>query len=163
MTAIFPFNKLSHYTKIARERRISGRLTKYWTKLCDGRMFPSESEVKPVLISDMWDYCFVVKADNSCKREDYKYKYFGQNIAKAYQGELRATKNIPTLINLDPGHLEEEYEKVLAWKRPVISNGENTIGMNRVIRFRQVLLPLGDDGININAILGCMSYRITAK
>lgn len=162
MTAIFPFNKLSYYSKINKERRITGRLKKYWTKLSDGRMFPRESEILPSMISDMWDYCFIVKADNSCKKEDYQYTYLGQKIPDAYKRELRGI-SIQTLASLDAGNLEHEYEKVLAWKRPVISNSENTIGMDKVIRFRQVLLPLGEDGINITSILGCMSYRITSK
>jgi hypothetical protein len=162
MTSIFPFNKFSHYSKLAKERRISGRLTKYWAKLSDGRMFPAEIEINPSVISDMWDYCFIVKADNSCKKEDYQYRYLGQKITDAYKSELRGI-NIQTLVSTDPGNTDQEYEKVLAWKRPVINNSESTIGMNRVIRFRQVLLPLGDDGINITSILGCMSYRITSK
>lgn len=162
MTGIFPFNKISQYSKLNKERRITGRLKKYWTKLSDGRMFPRESEIQPSFISDMWDYCFIVKADNSCKRQDYKYTYLGQKIPDSYKRELRGI-NIQTLANLDAGNLENEYEKVLAWKRPVISNSENTIDVDKVIRFRQVLLPLGDDGINITSILGCMSYRITSK
>lgn len=163
MTSLFPFEQISNYSKLHKERRMSGRLTRYWTKLSDGRMFPAESEVKPALISDMWDYCFIVKADNSCKKEDYKYKYLGQKITDSYsRGDLKNTV-VNALANLNPGFLDQEYEKVLAWKRPVICNSENTIGAKKIIRFRQVLLPLGDDGVNINAILGCMTYRIYYK
>lgn len=158
----FSFEKIATYNKIIKERRIAGKLNRYWSKLSDAKSFPAEEKINPNEIPDMWDYCFIVKADNSCKKHDFAYKYLGQNIKNAYRGELNRL-SIEALVNLDPGHLEKEYEKVLAWKRPVISNSETTIGIDKILKFRQILLPLGDDGININAILGCMSFRIFSK
>ena len=158
----FSFEKLASYNKILKERRISGKLNRYWKKLSGQKPFPAEHDINPSDIEDMWDYCFIIKADNSCQKGDFEYKYLGQNISNAYRGELYQV-NIDALINMNAGHLEHEYEKVLAWKRPVISNSETTIGMDKLLKYRQILLPLGDDGVNINAIIGCMSYRIFTK
>ena len=91
--------------------------------------------------------------------EDYKYKYLGTNIIKAY-GEDLTGLNVNRMAAPEAGHLAEKYETVLALKRPVIDEGEITLSKIEVIKYRQILLPFGDDGINISSIFGGMSYKV---
>ncbi len=97
--------------------------------------------------------------DNTCSKEDYAYKYIGKRITQAYGSDLTGSK-IGSLVAPEAGHIAEQYEHVLAWKRPVNDEGEIHISKNHIIKYRQILLPLGDNGISINAILGGMSYKI---
>lgn len=141
------------------EKRITIRLKKYWDFHREDRSFPSEKEVNSKDLQDVWDNCFIVKADNSCKKEDYKYKYIGPNIIKISGGDLTGCK-VNTLKALEAEHLSNQYERVLATKRPVLDEGLITLSKKEVFKYRQILLPLGDDGVNITSILGGMSYRI---
>lgn len=146
-------------TNLDLEKRITIRLKKYWDLLRDDRNFPAEREISSKDIKNMWDNCFIVKADNSCKKEDYKYKYLGSNIIKISGSDLTGLK-INSLKAPEAGHLANQYEKVLATKLPVFDDGTITLSKEEVIKYRQILLPLGDDGVNITSILGGMSYRI---
>jgi hypothetical protein len=114
--------------------------------------------VRPEAISEIWANCFIVEASNNSKKEDYKYLYLGEKIIEAYGQDLTGMK-VDALVCPQVEHLETEYEKVLAFKRPVEDEGELDVG-GRHIKYRQILLPLGDDGVNINAILGGFSYKV---
>jgi len=57
-------------------------------------------------------------------------------------------------------HLAEKYEKVLATKLPVYDSGELHLENGKTVLYRQILLPLGENGITITAILGGISYKI---
>lgn len=144
------------------DKRVTVQLRKYWDFLKEERAFPAESEINQRELANIWANCFIVKADNSCKTEDYEYKYLGENIVKAYGADITGLK-INSLAAPEAPHLAEKYENVLALKRPVLDEGEITLSKTSVIKYRQILLPLGDDGININAILGGMSYKIDQK
>ncbi len=141
------------------EKRITIRLKKYWDFLCNERPFPKENEVNPKDLEDIWSNCFIVKANNSFKKEDYQYKYLGTNIIKAYGADFTGRK-VTAIAAPEAGHLAEAYEHVLAYKRPVTDEGEIHISKNETVKYRQILLPLGDDGVNITAILGGMSYKV---
>lgn len=146
------------------EKRITAILKKYWDDLLNGRRFPAENEVKSSDLADIWDNCFIVKADNSSKKDDYQYTYLGQNIIKAYGKDLTGLNiKSSTLAAPEASHLANEYERVLALKRPVMDTGEMNISKDEVLKYRQILLPLGDDGVNITAILGGMSYKVDKR
>lgn len=146
-------------TLLGSEKRITKRLRKYWDILREERQFPSESDINPSDIVDIWGNCFIVKADNNCKREDYKYKYIGENIIKAYGADLTGF-DVGKMAAPEADHLAAEYEHVLAYKRPVVDEGEIHLNKDTLVKYRQILLPIGDDGVNITAILGGMSYKI---
>ena len=147
---------------IGSEKRITRRLRKYWNYLREDRQFPEEKEINPSDLTDIWNNCFIVKADNSCKKEDYKYKYLGVNIIRAYGHDLTGL-NVSSLAAPGAEALSEKYEQVLAFKRPVIDEGEINISKNKIVKYRQILLPFGDFGVHITAILGGMSYKIIEK
>jgi hypothetical protein len=140
------------------EKRITVKLRKYWDFLREERAFPEEKEIMPQNISDAWQNCFVIKASNSCKSEDFEYKYFGADLKEIYKMDLTGKKAISIPIP-EAAHFIEKYEQVLAFKRPVIDEGEITISKDEVIKYRQILLPFGEGGVNITAILGGMSYK----
>ncbi len=141
------------------EKRVTVKLQKYWDYIRKDIPFASERSIQPSEMESIWENCFIVKADNSCKKEDYQFKYLGQNIIKAY-GEDLTGKTLAKIVATEASHLADKYELVLARKRPVANEGELHISKTAVMKYRQILLPLGDDGVNITAILGGMSYKI---
>lgn len=144
------------------EKRITVKLKKYWNFLRDERPFPSEIEIVPSNIADVWPSCFVIKASNNERTEDFEYKYFGKNLAEVFVTDLTGSKAIAIKIP-EARHFIEKYEQVLAYKRPVMDEGEITLSETQIIKYRQILLPFGDDGINVTSILGGMSYKVFEK
>lgn len=143
------------------EKRITVILKQHWDGLLNERRFPAENDINKEALGEVWRNCFIVEASNASRKEDYKYKYLGENIIKAYGRDLTGL-NIK-LATPEASHLAREYERVLALKRPVIDTGEINISKDEVIKYRQILLPLGDDGVNINAIWGGMSYKVDKR
>ena len=146
------------------DRRTTKKLQDFWNELRGDSTFPSSELVlkKKELIETIWEKCFLVEASNKSQKEDYNYKYVGSHILKAYGGDLTGYR-VKNVAAIDPAHLDKVYEKLLATKQPVKAEGEVKAPNNRIIKYRQILLPLGDDSININAILGGMSYRVYEK
>ena len=142
-------------------RRITSILKNYLEYIKDDKSFPSISEVQKQEILNIWDNCFMVKADNSCMSpDDYQYIYLGENVKKAF-GEDLTGMAIEKMNAPESGHLAEKYEKVLATKLPVYDSGELHLENGQTVLYRQILLPLGEKGITISAILGGMSYKIS--
>ena len=142
--------------------RITTRLKHYWDIARGDKFFPSEKDIKPSEIQEIWHNCFIVKADNSCKKEDYVYKHLGHNIIKAYGSDLTGLA-VHAIANVEASHLADKYELVLARKTFVMHEDELNLPGNEILKYRQILLPLGNNGINITAILGGMSYKIEKK
>lgn len=141
------------------DKRITVVLRKYWDYLREERAFPTEREINPAEIADIWENCFIVEANNNSRKEDYIYKYIGKKIIQAY-GEDLTGMAVDKMVAPEAGHLAEEYEKVLGIKRPVLDEGTLKAPNKGVIKYRQILLPLGENGIKITAILGGMSYKV---
>jgi len=144
------------------EMRITTRLKKYWDFLRGDKFFPSEKDIKPQEIESIWNNCFVVKADNSCRKEDYRYKHPGKDIIKAYGSDLTGL-TVDSIASVEASHLADKYELVLARKTFVMHEDEFNTPNNEILKYRQILLPLGEDGVNITAILGGMSYKIVPQ
>lgn len=141
-------------------RRITSILKNYWNYVKEQRTFPSEDEIKQNDIPEIWDNCFIVRADNTCySTDDYKYIYMGQNVKKAF-GEDLTGMTIEKMHAPEAVHLAQKYEKVLASKAPIYDSGQLHLDSGKTVLYRQILLPLGENGITIKAILGGISYKI---
>jgi hypothetical protein len=133
------------------ERRITLRLLAYWEKLRGDRPMPSESDIRSEDILDLWDSCLLIPVKNLV-RQDYTYTYMGPGIAEAFK----------LCLSGDNTHrLERGYARVIATMKPVLEEGEFKSGPGEVIKYRQCLLPVGDDG-EVKAVFGGMRYKIFA-
>ena len=142
-------------------RRLTAMLKSYWDFARGDKNFPSEGDIKHRHLKEVWDKCFIVKADNSCmSSDDYKYIYLGEKVIKAF-GEDLTDMTIEKMQAPEAAHLAERYEKVLASKIPVYDSGILSLVNGEKVSYRQILLPLGDNGITIRAILGGISHKIS--
>ncbi len=139
------------------ERRITVRLMAYWEKIRAGRPMPREQDVDPDIISDLWDYCFLLSVKDMGK-EGYQYTYLGSEIKKAYQGGLSET-DTGGLISPNADRLADCYMEIIHTKAPVVDEGEFRNSVGDMVKYRQCLLPLGEDGA-VKAVFGGMRYKI---
>jgi hypothetical protein len=141
------------------ERRITLRLLAYWEKLRKDRDMPHEDDINPDDIEDLWDRCFLVHVQDLDKT-DYNYTYLGQAIIDAYRHGL--SKDDPTgMASPNANDLAHGYAKVLKTKKPLLEEGEFLNLHQEVVKYRQCLLPLGENG-KIEAVFGGMHFKIFA-
>lgn len=132
----------------AHERRITLRLLAYWERLRDGRAMPAESEIDPGSLSDVWDYCFLFHTRDLGKA-DHGYTYLGENLS-GWLGDANA-------FNIRK--LRAGYPKVMETTKPVLEEGEFEGPGGQLVKYRQCLLPLGENG-QVLAILGGVRFKI---
>lgn len=139
------------------ERRVTLRLLSYWEKLRAGRAMPSEQDIDPEDLPDLWDSCFLLHVAD-INKPDYNYTYLGSAIADAYQhGLVHGTNS--GIVSPNAKDLGASLSKVVSTCKPLMEEGEFLNLHQDVVKFRQCLLPLGTDG-NIEAIFGGMTFKI---
>src|SRR5689334_9850553 len=103
------------------ERRITLRLLSYWEKLRKDRPMPSEKDIDPEDVKDLWGNCYLIRIKNLDK-QDYHYDYLGQAIVDAYRAGL--SENDPDgMISPNPAKLSGNYARVITTCKPVIEEG----------------------------------------
>ena len=141
------------------ERRITLRLLAYWEKLRGDRPMPAEEDINPDDIEDLWDSCLLIHVKDLLK-EDYNYTYLGEAIAEAYtSGFSKEELNEEGMLSPNANKLAHSYARVIATMKPVLEEGEFRNAHNEVVKYRQCLVPLGDDG-EVKAIFGGMRFKI---
>ncbi len=142
------------------ERRITLRLIAYWEKLRKDNLMPTEDDIDPDDLQDLWDYCFLIHVKDLDK-PDYNYTYLGEAIKKAYQGELEGEGG-DQVASPNAKELAVSYEKVIRTSAPLLDEGEFINLHNDLVKYRQCLLPLGENG-KVDAIFGGMRFKIFPK
>ncbi|NBO18951.1 MAG: PAS domain-containing protein [Proteobacteria bacterium] len=135
----------------AHERRITLRLLAYWERLRGERSMPLEADIDPDNLSDVWDYCFLLHV-NDLQKTDHSYTYLGDALS-TWLGNEEKAMNVKLL--------RAGYHKVVATGRPVLEEDEFEDASGQLVKFRQCLLPLGENG-QVQAILGGVRFKVFA-
>jgi len=133
----------------AQRRRVTDQLERYWSKIKGKKKYPGLSEIHPLDIADIWQDCFMVEIGE----ERHHYTYIGDNISDMFGGDLTGTS---VLYLCDS--LAQKCFEVTKLKQPVFSEDEFVNLNNEEIKYRQVLLPIGE-GKEVGYILGAMRYK----
>lgn len=139
------------------ERRINVRLVAYWERIRAGREMPSENDIDPEDLADLWDYCFLIQVRDLAK-DDYNYTYLGAAIVEAYRNGL-SQDDPGKVVSLNANTLAPNYTRVIDTRRPVMDEGEFLNPHGDTVKFRQCLLPLGH-GNTVESIFGGMRFKI---
>ncbi len=141
------------------ERRINLRLLSYWEKLRHGRDMPPLSEFNPDDLRDLWESCFLIEMAQLDKSDGH-YKHLGQFIRDSYeQGTIKGDSG--AMISPDPFVTQQHFRSVIASGKPLLDEGEFSNGDNKIVKYRQCLLPLGASG-KVEAVFGGMNFKIFA-
>ncbi len=139
------------------ERRLVVRLLQYWRGLGDVDRMPSESDIDPEAISDMWPNCVIL--DVAGKETDPEFTYIGPELAARAGADLSGRR----LSSAPPGTLLAKglsyFGQVLAKKVPITFGGEFTDARGVKILYRSIILPLSADGDGIDRLLAAANCR----
>lgn len=144
----------------SKEFRFHERLQEYWDDLRGNRKFPTESEINPDDLPDIWSSCFLVSIDDVTRRLGYRYSYLGDSLIEAYGDDLTNPDIALKLVSAANAPMIEKFNEVLKTQKPIIDIAEfvNLKFLN--IRYRTCLLPLGVNERDITHIIGCMRWKV---
>ncbi len=141
------------------ERRLTSRLVRYWKDICGIRPMPEENDIDPDALGGDWERCFLVQSRDIANIEDYNFTYLGEQILGAYF-DKQIDEHNQFLVGPNAYRLSTHFARVLETGAPVFDEGEFTTLHGRKVLYRQVLLPLGNENIGVDAIFGGMNYKI---
>lgn len=141
-----------------KQARINERLLEYWEALRGDRAFPLESEVKPEDIKEIWDACFLVAIVPE-EEPRYKYSYLGQDIIEAYGAEGESKEVCEQLVYPAPAPLTEQFLLIEEKGQTAKEDNEFTNAKGLHVKYRSVMLPLGNPDGSVGFILGGMKWK----
>ncbi len=146
-------------TNSEHDRRIHNRLLSYWSMLKGNRLYPSESEIEPFSLDDVWDSCFLVEIRGEGKDAIFRFSWMGTSLIEAYGDNLLGKEVFSNLVDPHTDDICRQLQEVMRKKRPVIrdSSFKNRHGVE--IKYRQCLLPLGNNDMKVTNILGGMKWK----
>ena len=127
------------------ERRLVWRVLRHWTEMVGGRGCPRRDEIDPWMLGEDWANCLMIAVQSPVELSHFIT--VGENVAVAL-----CPKN--TLAGVLLSHLS----RVLSARRCLIIEGGATL-RNVPILFRSALLPLSEDGMAIDHVLGAVNHR----
>jgi hypothetical protein len=127
------------------ERRLVGRVLRHWTEMVHGRGFPRVTEIDPWMLGEDWANCLLIAVQSPVELSHFVA--VGENLALALCPK-------DTLA----GVLQSHLPRVLSARRCLTLDGGATL-RGAPILFRSALLPLSEDGVAIDHVLGAVSHR----
>lgn len=146
---------LASGTESSQERRLTARIEKEW-RGCSGAPYPRRCDIDRAKFGNDWDFCFIVDLSDSTK--DSRFSYVGaalkepgspiferQRISECSEGSVLALA-------------AKEIEKVKELKQSIEQSGR-AVHEDSEILYRAILLPLSENGLAIDGVLGAIGYR----
>ncbi len=140
------------------ERRKTIQLLQYWEEIRGERALPVESDIDPDAIAAIWDNCFLLQV-RDLGRADGNFTYLGKNIVLAFRGGYSGD-SCAELVSPNVNNLGQNFTRLLETGDPQLQEGSFRNIRHDLVRFRQCLVPLGIQKLNIDAIFGCMSLKV---
>jgi hypothetical protein len=127
------------------ERRLVWRVARHWVEMARSGRFPRRGEIDAHVLGDDWPNCLLIAVQSPIERS--KFVTVGVNLAVA----LCPTDTLA-------GVLLSRLSRVVAARRGAIIEGGAMLGGVGIL-YRSVLLPLSEDGVTIDYVLGAANYR----
>jgi len=135
---------------------VQQRAFAYWQSKLDGRSMPSRKDIEPTEIPEL--LANIVLVDVSHDPLDFRYRLIGtaivERIAFDYTG-----KRFVELDHQQPGsRVWETALRICNEREPIISDIPY-VGPDQWVRgYRDLYLPLSDDGEQVNMIMGVVEF-----
>ena len=141
---------------LTRERRLTEQLILYWNEKRGERKYPSMKDIQESEIGHIWQDCFFVAVREVAESPEHQYIYIGENIKQMFGGQLASTSVLPLADTL-----ASQYYMVMQAKKPLIQETQFTNLDDEIIRYRQILLPLGPNDEVVDHVLGGLRSNLT--
>ena len=140
------------------ERRITNQVCEYWKEIKKDRTYPKKSDIDFEEIVELLPYCVIIKITPTNKEVKYEYDHLGDMVDKFYNEGVFA-ETFVQFVSPEIETFEEYLEEVYDSGEPIIEHS-HTIDINQnSVKFRQCILPLSDNGKEINAVLCAINCK----
>jgi len=136
------------------EQRITDELKSYWERLRGSKPFPAEDQINSVDIEEIWQNCFLVHLEGN----KFVYDFLGDSIIEAYADNKLGEDIIEDQLYPENPGILNKFKEVATLKAPVYYEGTFINHDNLDIKFRKILLPLGNSD-KVEYILGGMRWK----
>ena len=138
------------------DKRITNIILDHWNEIRGLKKFPAEKDLDPALLEQLLDNRFLIKTEGIFEGK-YNYKFLGKNIMNAYGSDITRSMNDE---HENPLSQRDKIKEMLVHQHPIIDEGEFRNINRDIIKYRQCLVPLSSDGINIDSVFGGMRFII---
>lgn len=144
------------------KQRINEYLYSYWESKRNGKPYPSEDDIDPAELSDIWDSCFLVKYNEHLTDEnEFTYLYLGSTLLEAYGGSDETSHDIcMRLIFPSSMSLVHKFREIVSSGKPATEEGEFLNVKKLLVKYRSNMLPLSDRNGKIRYIIGGMKWKL---
>ncbi len=143
------------------ERRMVLQMLAHWRELRGDRAFPSFEDVDPRAIPEIWANVFVLDLEGF--PDDPLFRLAGDSFAANTGSPLRNIRISQVPENTLGERSVSYYREVIARGVPISRGGEFNKSDGTKVLYRGVILPLSDDGVTINGLLGAANCREPAQ
>lgn len=140
------------------ERRLTARIEKEWRR-CSAASYPRRSDIDRTKFGNDWDFCFIVDLSDSTM--DSRFSYVGAALKEPGSPIMERQRIRECLEGSVLALAAKEIEKVKELKRSVEKSGR-AVHEDTEILYRAILLPLSENGLAIDGVLGAIGYREVA-
>lgn len=141
------------------EQRITQRILDYWTSLKGDRPYPSERDIDPEAIPDLWDHMFLMHTRSANSRSGFRYAYMGGALIRAYGENLAGLDVYDALLNTSRDTIIEDVVKTIHTRAPLVQEAEFDNVHHVRIKYRRILCPLGPTPETIDYLIGGMRWQ----
>lgn len=133
------------------------RLQAYWERKKGDRSAPPKSAIDPAELRDLLPNILLIDVIGQPPR--FRARLFGSALVEAYGEEV--TGRFGEDVDLDEVHdeLMSFVERAVSECKPQYLRTAFTKHSGRHLRYEQILLPLSDDGANVNMLLSAYAVE----
>jgi hypothetical protein len=124
------------------ERRLIVRLLGYWEDLCNGQPMMAESKLNTADLQDVWEDCFLIRISDPAV-PSFEVVHRGANLHASWPAA---------------SDLVAKVRSVIAKRSQVMEDEQLFDEVGTIVKYRQCLLPLGENG-QVTAILGGARFK----
>jgi len=127
------------------ERRLVWRVLRQWKDIAGGGRFPRRDDIEPWILGEDGPNCLLIEAQSPIELS--RFVSVGVNLAVA----LCRTDTLA-------GVLLSRVPRVVSARCGLMIEGGATLRGEGIL-YRSVLLPVSEDGVTIDHLLGAANYR----
>lgn len=117
-------------------------LKNYWEAKKGENAFPELYDMSEGELEEIWNNCFIAEVSNN----KFVYETMGESVIDAYELNMQGLEVTEDLLYPESPNPVHKMIEVLNAKEPVIYDGAFINRENVDIKFRKILLPLGENG-----------------
>lgn len=133
------------------------RLYSLWQEKCRGDLLPARADFDPLEMRDCLGSVFLAEA--LPEDDDFRYTLVGSEITRAVKRDSTG-KRVSEVFGAAGLAL---YRKVRDERRPIRVHGPVDWLGRDYIGYETVVLPLADDGRQVNRFIGGMIFRLASE